>query len=292
MHRAWMRSLMALLAATTALSIFVPAPATAFRVRARHAGVLDPATGEWLYTQSIDAPVPIASLTKLVTALTFRRLNGDLDAPVTITRRDWVGAGRTRLRVGDVLPARTLLKLALVCSDNCAARALTHAFAVSPETFGFRMQETAWGLGCRNSRFVEPTGLDPRNRSTVREVACLFAAAYEDPVLREFLGTRDFRLDTARGSRIIVHSSRLFRARSDVVAAKTGYLSVAGYCLAERVRRGGREYITVVLGAPTRGARNRESARLIDRVIVPRAAQADAGLGRDGRQARAAMPAR
>ena len=260
--------------------------ADAFSVRARHAGIYDPASGQWLFTQAADEPAPVASLTKLAAALTFIRLGGDLDAPVTIRREDWVGAGKTRLRIGDVLPARTLLKLALVCSDNCAARALTHPFALSYEAYGYHMQETAWQLGCRQSTFVEPTGLNPRNMSTVREIVVLFSAACENPVLREFLGTSEFELETKRGPRTIVHSSRLLRARKEVFAAKTGYLDAAGYCLAEAVRYPEGEFITVVLGTASRGARNRESLRLIDRGVhllemrsqMPAAPSANEGL--------------
>jgi len=264
-HRTWIA------AAVTVLTVVggtleAPRPATAFAVRARNAGAYDPASGEWLYAQSIDTQVPVASLTKLAAALTFLRLNGDLDGTITITRADWTGVGRTRLRPGDRLPARTVLKLALVCSDNCAARALTHPFGLTYEAYGYRMQETAHLLGCRNSVFVEPTGLDERNRSTAREVVLLFSAALKQPVLREFMGTRQFQLDTRRGPRTIVHSSRLLRARHEIAAAKTGYIDEAGYCMVEAVNDPGGEFITVVLGAPTKRARTWESVKLIDHV--------------------------
>ncbi len=266
MWRAWHRTRIgAYLVLVLAGLVTAAGAAEAFNVRAPHAGIYDPVSGEWLYAKSADDQVPVASLTKLVAALTFFRLGGDLDTPVTIRREDWKGAGRTRLRVGDVVPARTLLKMALVCSDNCAARALVHPFALSYEAYGYHMQETVWGLGCRNSTFVEPTGLNPANRSTVREIVHLFLTAYENPVLRECLGTSEFDLETRRGPRTIVHSSRLKRARDEVLAAKTGYLSVAGYCLAQAVGYPEGEIITVVLGTRSRSARNRESIRLMER---------------------------
>ena len=92
----------------------------------------------------------------------------------------------------------------------------------------------------------------------------MFRAAVENPGLKKIMGTNRFTLSTRRGPRAIVHSSRLLRYRRDVVAAKTGYLAAAGYCLVQYVEdsRGG--FITVVLGAPTKRARTRESARLID----------------------------
>ncbi len=243
---------------------FVPRGADAFSLRARNAGIYDPATGTWLYTKSIDDRVPVASLTKLAAALTYLRMNGSLDAVITVTRADWTGVGRTRLRPGDKVPARTLLEMALVCSDNCAARALTHPFGMSYETYGFRMQETVHSLGCTQSRFVEPTGLDERNVSTAREVVTIFTAALRNPVLRKFMGTSKFELTTPRGPCTIVHSSRLLRARPDVVAAKTGYIDESGYCMVQSVRDPKGNFITIVLGAPTKQARTVESSKLID----------------------------
>lgn len=243
-------------------------PARALSVNAREAGIYDITTGKWLYEKRADTPVPIASISKVAAALTFRRLtehrDADLDLEITITRKDWIHAGKTRLRIGDTVPARTLLKLALVASDNCAARALAHAFGCTWEVYGYRMVETAYGLGCRNAHFAEPSGLDSSNVATVRDVVILFRAALEDPVLREIMGTHQFQLPTRHGPRNIVHSSRMLRYRKDVTAAKTGYLAVAGYCLVQYVDDKDGAFITVVLGAPTRGARIRESARLID----------------------------
>jgi D-alanyl-D-alanine endopeptidase (penicillin-binding protein 7) len=241
-----------------------PVEVLALRVNARQAGIYDLESGEWIYSKSADKPVPVASITKVVTALTFMRLTDDLDQMVTVTREDWTGAGRTGLRVGQKVPARTLLRLALVASDNCAARALAHPFGLSPSAFGYLMQETAWGLGCRRALFVEPTGLDPRNVATVREVVILFREALKDPVLSEALGTSRFTLPTRRGQRSIVHSSRLLRYRREVKAAKTGYLAAAGYCMVQFVENSHGRFITVVLGAPTKSARTRESARLAD----------------------------
>jgi len=256
------RILIAFLAVVALLSL--TSDASAIRLRAHQAGIYDIATGEWIYSKSLDKPAPIASITKVVAALTFVRLTDDLDQKITITREDWRGAGRTRLRIGDRVPARTLLKLALVASDNCAARALAHPFGLSQAAFGYLMQETAWGLGCRRSYFTDPSGLDPKNVATVREVVLLFRKALEHPELREMMGLNRFTMPTRRGPRTVVHSSRLLRYRRDVRAAKTGYLAAAGYCMVQYVETKDGGFITVVLGTPTKGSRTRESARLID----------------------------
>jgi D-alanyl-D-alanine endopeptidase (penicillin-binding protein 7) len=261
-RRVW--SVAATVVAFALVAILAVPALAAFSTPVPHAGVFDPSAREWLYEKAIDDVVPVASLTKLTTALTVMRLRVDLDAPVAITEDDWVGAGRTRLRVDDAVPVRTLLKLALVCSDNCAARALVHAAGLTTEAFAFSMEETAARLGCKKSSYVEPTGLDERNVSTAREVVTLFNAAMQDPLLREFLGTSEFELSTPRGPRTIVHSARLLRARDDVEAAKTGYIDESGYCLVQQVADPHGDFVTVVLGGHSQSARSAESTRLIN----------------------------
>lgn len=236
------------------------------RIQARAAGAYDLTRHAWMFDQNVDDTLSVASITKIAAALTFMEMAPDLDAPVTIRREDWVGAGKTKLRVGDRVPARTLLRLALVASDNCAARALAHPFALDPEGYAYRMTLTARRLGCRVTRFTEPTGLDAGNISTAREVVVLFRAALEDPLLGEFLGTTEFVLETGRGPRPIVHSSRSLRYRDDIGAAKTGYTDAAGYCLVQVVRDEAGDFITVVLGARSRSGRNIQSTRVIDHV--------------------------
>jgi D-alanyl-D-alanine endopeptidase (penicillin-binding protein 7) len=238
----------------------VPEP----KLRAPEAGIYGVKEGDWLYTRSLDQAVPVASLTKLALALTFVRMTRDMDQVITITGEDWLHAGRTRLRVGDRLPARTLLRLALVASDNCAARALTHPSGLSWESYAFLMEQTARSVGCRHASFSDPTGLDPRDVASARDVVLLFNAALLHPLLRDCLGTSEFILETSRGPRNIVHSARLLRYRCDVTAAKTGYIDEAGYCLVQYVTDPQGDFVTVLLGAPTEAARVRESMRLIE----------------------------
>lgn len=256
--------LAAALLAACALCMPAVAPSSEFHVRARGACAMDLATGAWLFTQAADDTLSIASLTKVAAALTVVDLVPDLDATVTILDEDWRHAGRTRLHVGDRVAVRTLLRLALVSSDNCAARALAHALALDRETFALRMTLLARRLDCRVTQFVEPTGLDAGNISTAREVALLFRAALADPLLREMLGTTEFVLETRRGPRVMVHSARSVRFHDEVAAAKTGYTDAARYCLAQQVRDPGGDLLTVVLGADSKSRRYTESAALAE----------------------------
>ena len=242
------------------LSFPGPPPA----LRARECGVFDVRKGAWIFAKNVYEPVPVASLTKLAAALTFVRLTTDVDQLITITEEDWVHAGRSRLRVGDRVPARTLLRLALVASDNCAVRALTHPSGLTWEAYAYVMEQTAWSLGCRTTRFAEPCGLDERNVASAHDVVLLFRAAMKHPLLKECMGTSQFTLETRRGPRPITHSARLLRYRDDIVAAKTGYTDEAGYCLVQCVADPDGDFVTVVLGEPSEGARTRESMKLIE----------------------------
>jgi len=248
-------------------SILFPVPGpgrTLASLRARECGIFDLDRGAWLYAKNVNDPVPVASLSKLAAALTFVRLTHDMDQLITITEDDWLHAGRTRLRVGDRLPARTLIRLALVASDNCAIRSLTHPFGMSWQAYGYLMEQTAWSVGCRSARFAEPSGLDEHNVASARDVVLLFRAAMQHPLLRDCMGTSQFTLETARGPRPISHSCRLLRCREDVLAAKTGYTDRAGYCLVQCVADPDGDFVTIVLGEPSEGARTRESMRLIE----------------------------
>jgi len=248
-------------------SILFPVPGagrTLGSLRARQCGIYDLKRGAWLYAKNVNDPVPVASLSKLAAALTFVRMTHDMDQLITITEEDWVHAGRTRLRVGDRLPARTILRLALVASDNCAIRSLTHPFGMNWQAYGYMMEQTAWSLGCRTTHFAEPSGLDERNMASARDVVLLFRAAMQHPLLRDCMGTSQFTLETDRGPRPISHSCRLLRCREDVLAAKTGYTDKAGYCLVECVSDPGGDFVTIVLGEPSENARTRDSMKLIE----------------------------
>jgi D-alanyl-D-alanine carboxypeptidase len=272
MNRHLLRAISIALAVAVVLGALPSGDADAVRLRARQAGAYDPFSDTWLVEKGIDQKVPVASITKVMAAITFLSMHPDLDQLVTIRRSDWKFSGKTKLRIGDQVPVRTLLRLALASSDNCAARALCHPFGLTYEAFGYQMQQTAHKLGFKNSVFVEPTGRDKGNLSTVRDVARIFAHALQDPVLSEFLGTDSYVLETPRGDRAMVHSSRLLRARRDVVAAKTGYIDAAGYCLVQCTSDAKGAFITVVLGCPTRSSRNHSTARLIDEVRKQRKA--------------------
>jgi serine-type D-Ala-D-Ala endopeptidase (penicillin-binding protein 7) len=242
---------------------------------ARSAIVIDPASGEVLFDKNSDASVPIASLSKLMTAMVFLDQNPDLDRHVVVARDDWRGAGHTQLRVGESVQLGDLLHMSLMCSDNCATRVLARESGLASDEFLARMNRKAIELGMNRSRFVESTGLDQRNVSTAADVARMLRAAAGMPLIHEISTTREYEFNSsARRAHAIRNTDRLlYGDRYEILGGKTGFISEAGYCFATWIRTEGRDMIAVVLGAPTAATRFADTVRLVQRATSASLAQ-------------------
>jgi D-alanyl-D-alanine endopeptidase (penicillin-binding protein 7) len=238
-------------------------------VYARNAILLDPASGEVLFEKNSSRSVPIASLTKLMTALVFLEQRPDLARQVEVTTNEIRGAGHTQLRRGEIVPLGELLHMSLMSSDNCATRVIARESGLSPSDFVARMNLKAVELGLTGSRFVEFTGLDQRNVSTASDVARLLHAAANEALVSEIQRTRSYEFRTDRRRHMIGNTNRLLYGRYEVLGGKTGFTQPAGYCFATWVRAQGRELIAVVLGAPTNSTRFADTARLLQKVHAP-----------------------
>ncbi len=243
-------------------------------VYARNAVVIDPATNQVLFEKHSDQLVPIASITKLMTALVFLEQQPNLRRIVEVTRSELRGGGHTQLRNGERVALYDLLHMSLMNSDNVATRVLARESGLQPPEFVARMNEKARDLGLGHTRFAETTGLDNRNVSTAVDVARLLRAAAEHYLIREVTTTPDYVfLGESPGTRRtithrhqIVNTNRLLRSnRYEFSCSKTGFISQSGYCVATWVRDRGRDLITVVLGAPTNATRFADVVRLVQR---------------------------
>jgi D-alanyl-D-alanine endopeptidase (penicillin-binding protein 7) len=235
-------------------------------VYARNAILLDPLTGEVLFEKNASRSVPIASLSKLMTALVFLEQKPDLDKEVTVNAQELAGAGHTQLRRGEVVPLGELLHMSLMCSDNCATRVIALESGLAPDEFIARMNTKSIELGLTGTRFVEFTGLNEHNVSTAADVARLLHAAANEPLIAEITTTRSYDFHTARRWHTIGNTNRLLYGRYEVLGGKTGFIREAGYCFATWVRAQGRDLIAVVLGAPTNATRFADAVRLIQKV--------------------------
>jgi D-alanyl-D-alanine endopeptidase (penicillin-binding protein 7) len=234
-------------------------------VRAAAAIIYDPKTGAVLYEANSHDQRSIASLTKIMTAVTFIADDPDLTRKVTVTRADVTRASVTHLRAGDVISLSDLLNLMLISSDNAAARVLARTSEGGSSAFIGRMNEMAVHLGLASSQYTDPSGLSAGNVSSAYDISQLIAFATSDERLGPILRTSEFQAKTQRRT-IAVHSTnKLLGTGVDVVAAKTGFISKAGYCLATLLQiPQGTQLAVVVLGAANSTTRFWETRHLFN----------------------------
>jgi D-alanyl-D-alanine endopeptidase (penicillin-binding protein 7) len=221
-------------------------------LRSSSALVLDADTGEIVIDKNADAVTPIASITKLMTAMVVLDRALDLDQRIVLSRDDIdsLKGTRSRLRPGNVLTRRELLLLALMASENRAAAALGRTYPGGIGPFVAAMNAKAAALDMKDSRFVDSTGLSPHNVSSARDLVNLVRAAHEYPLIREF-STRDrASVQVAERGRPLTfqNTNGLVRAHHwEVGLSKTGYISEAGRCLVMRVKLASKDLIVVLL---------------------------------------------
>jgi len=213
--------------------------------------VIDAETGEVLHAKNAGAVVPIASITKLMTAMVTLDAALPLDEPITITTDDAQAAQskrRARVPVGATLTRAELLQLALMASDNVAAVALGRAYPGGMDAFAAAMNAKAHELEMTGSRFVEPSGLSSENVSTAEDLAKLVRAAKGYPVIAEYSTTpnADF---TIRGRRVaFANTNGLVRGHTwEIGLSKTGFINAAGRCLVMQATVATRSLIIVLL---------------------------------------------
>ena len=219
-------------------------------LRSASALVLDAQTGEIVFNKNSDAITPIASITKLMTAMVILDRGLDLEQRVVLSREDIdaIKGTRSRLRTGSVLTRDELLLLALMASENRAAAALGRTYPGGMQAVVAAMNEKAAALGMTDSRFVEPTGLSPANVASARDLAKLVSAAHGYPLIREY-STRDKATVKAFGRPLNFRNTNgLVRSSYwEIDLSKTGYISEAGRCLVMRVRLASKDLIVVLL---------------------------------------------
>lgn len=238
-------------------------------VYARAAVVFDPVTNEVLFQKNAATTAPIASLTKLMTAMVLLDQNPDLERAAEVTREDLAGAGHTQLRNGEIVPLIDLLHMSLMCSDNVATRVLARESGIEHDEFLSQMNRKAIELELSDTRFVEFTGLDEHNISTATDVAKLMRAAADHEMIRSISTTRSYDFRTERRAHHIVNTNRLLYSRYEVLGGKTGFINEAGYCVATWIRSERRDLIAVVLGAPTNATRFADVVRLMQKTMKP-----------------------
>lgn len=219
---------------------------------------IDNATSEMLLHKNAGAVRPIASITKLMTALVLIDLNFDWSQVVKITREDARSSAKSRLKMGEEFYANDLFYASLICSDNRAARALARSTGLPNDEFVRLMNEKAHSLGMYDTRFVEVTGLSEQNMSTALDCARLINTALDQKLISAACTTNrySFRSLNHKRRRNITNTNKLLQSMWSVSGGKTGYILESGYCLATRLKDGsGHDITVVILGAPGKNTR-------------------------------------
>ena len=212
-----------------------------------------PASGSILFQKNADQKRPIASTTKIMTALTVLRKGGDLDRLCTIPPEACGIEGTSiYLKPGETLSVRDLLYALLLSSANDAATALALLCSGSIPAFAEEMNRNAEQIGLENTFFMNPHGLDhPEHYSTARDLALLAAAAFEDVTFREMVSTRRYSIPAPDGGRrFFLNHNKLLTRYPDCVGVKTGFTKKSGRCLVSAAERDGVLLISVTLNDP------------------------------------------
>ncbi|MEO8482904.1 MAG: serine hydrolase [Acidobacteriota bacterium] len=234
-------------------------------IRAAAAIVYNPQTGAVLWENNSHDQRSIASLTKIMTAVTFIADDPELTERVIVTRADVTRASTTHLVAGDNLSLDDVLHLTLIASDNAAARILARTSDGGTEAFVQRMNEMAAHLGLTNTHYEDPSGLDSRNVSSAYDISHLIAFATSDERLGPVMRTAQFDVHTPSRQFSIHSTNKLLGTDVDVVGGKTGFISAAGYCLATLLQvPQGSQVAVVVLGAANSAVRFGETRHLFN----------------------------
>ncbi|KQQ36280.1 peptidase S11 [Duganella sp. Leaf126] len=196
--------------------------------------IIDPATSDVLYQKNQDAVMPIASLTKLMTAMVVLDAGQSMTQQLTVTSADVdrLKYSSSRLQVGTTLPRASMLHLALMSSENRAASALGRNYPGGTRAFVAAMNAKARALGMRNTRYVEPTGLSSANVSTPNDLARLVIAAEKHAMIRQYSTDHQFSIRQGRSTSVYHNTNRLTASANwRIRLQKTGYISEAGRCM-------------------------------------------------------------
>jgi D-alanyl-D-alanine endopeptidase (penicillin-binding protein 7) len=227
--------------------------------------VLDQDTHEVLLAKNPQAVLPIASITKLMSAVVVTDAKQSLDEVLTITQDDvdTEKNSRSRLRVGTRLTRGEMLHLALMSSENRAAHALGRNYPGGLDAFVAAMNGKARALGMDDTRYVEPTGLSSANQSSAHDLATLVNAAYQVPLLRELTTSQEYEVAIGRRTAQFHNTNRLVSNPAwDIGLQKTGFINEAGRCLVMQASLAGRKLIMIFLDSAGKYSRIGDAERV------------------------------
>ena len=223
------------------------------KLRSASALVVDQ-SGNVVYAKQVNEPRPIASITKLITAMAILDSSLDLQERITITKddRDLLRLTGSRLKYGAKLTREQLIRLALMASENRAASALARTYPGGKQAFVEAMNRKAEALGMHDSHFTDPAGLDAGNVASARDIVKMVRAAQTYPLIREATTTRSIsvRPYKGRGELRFGNTNRLLKNKAwEIQLSKTGYINEAGRCLVMQANIEGEDVSIVLLNS-------------------------------------------
>ena len=227
--------------------------------------VIDQETGNALFEKQSGAVVPIASISKLMTAMVVLDAKLDMNEVIAIGDDDVdeLKGTRSRLPVGTTMTRQTAMLLALMSSENRAAHALGRHYPGGMPAFVKAMNQKAQALGMVSSRFEEPTGLSSNNVSTAHDLARMVAAAARYPEIRNFSTTGEASVDINGHIREFRNTNALVRSDTwEIGVSKTGYISEAGRCLVMQARVADKPVVIVLLDSSGKMTRVGDANRI------------------------------
>ena len=227
--------------------------------------VIDQSDSSVLYSRNSDVPMPIASITKLMTALVVLDAKQPLDEQIQITEadRDLPKSSVSRLTVGTTLSRGDLMHLALMASENRAAHALGSNYPGGLPAMVAAMNAKAAELGMANSHFVDPTGLSSQNVASPEDLSKLVIAASHNSTIREFSTDRRYSVKVRRHMVEYRNTDNLVANPTwNIVVQKTGYIAEAGKCLVLAAVIEGRSIVIVLLDSLGKYTRVADAKRI------------------------------
>lgn len=228
------------------------APSGELRLASSKALIVNQNTGETIYAKSTNTPTPIASVTKLMTAMVLLDQHLPMDELISVGDGDvdMLKGTSSRLRVGTTLSRQEMLQLALMSSENRAASALARTSPMGMNAFIAAMNRKAGDLGMTNTRFSDPTGLNSENVSTAEDLVKMVKAAYQYQEIRAASTSAERQVPVA-GSRhpLEFHNTNILVRNGswDIGLSKTGYINEAGRCLVMQAQIADQPLIIVLL---------------------------------------------
>jgi serine-type D-Ala-D-Ala endopeptidase (penicillin-binding protein 7) len=252
-------------------------------LRSSVAYVVDQNTSETLFDKNSRAVVPIASITKLMTAMVTLDSHLPLTDEMSVTDedRDYEKFTGSRLAVGSVLNREDMLHIALMASENRAAAALSRYYPGGRPAFIAAMNAKAKSLGMTDTHFENSTGLTSLNVSSARDLVKMVNAAYQYPLIRKFSTDRSYEVNTGKRNLAYNSTNALVRNASwDIGLQKTGFINEAGECLVMQATVNGRQVVMVLLDSYGKYSRFADAGRLrsyLDTLGEPHIMSADMG---------------